>query len=194
MKNLPVQPTPGASMSSWAKSAISFSTSNLDLKYFCSLLTYKNLQYLIWKIWFISVRSQKLKALALPFTYVMLAQSTLISYHTEPFVNTEVGCTIEDFGRNNAINVSYGCKNRYKNKVFNLVRHLVVILWIKLITLVFTLDGSTGGESGIGSMASGTPNKKRRKISSKNHRTWIKQLSLLLLLSFLELKSFETCI
>ena len=30
------------------------STSNFDLWYFCSLLTYKSVQYFIWKIWFIS--------------------------------------------------------------------------------------------------------------------------------------------
>ena len=82
-KNLPVQPPPGAWGSRLAELAIFFSTFNLDLKYFCKLLTYKNVQYLIWKIWFISVWSLKPKAVVWLLTGFMLGQSTLISYHTE---------------------------------------------------------------------------------------------------------------
>ena len=44
---------PGASGLQPAELAIFFATSNFDLKYFWSLLTYKKAQYLIWKIWFI---------------------------------------------------------------------------------------------------------------------------------------------
>ena len=40
-----------------------FLTSNFDLWYFCSLLTYKSIQYLIWKIWLISVWRMKAKVL-----------------------------------------------------------------------------------------------------------------------------------
>ena len=83
IKNLLVQPAPGGSGSRWAAFAIFFATSNFDLKYFCSLLTYKNVQYLIWKIWFISVWSLKPKAVVWLLTGFMLGQSTLISYHTE---------------------------------------------------------------------------------------------------------------
>ena len=71
-----------------------FSTSNFDLWYFCSLLIYKNVQYLIWKIWFISVWRMKAKAMAWLLTWFMIAQSTLISYHTEAFVKTESACTV----------------------------------------------------------------------------------------------------
>ena len=83
IKNLPVQPAPRASGSRLAELAIFFVTSNFDLKYFCNLLTYKNVQYLIWKIWFISVWSLKPKAVVWLLTGFMLGQSTLISYHTE---------------------------------------------------------------------------------------------------------------
>ena len=83
IKNLPVQPALGALGSSLAELAIFFATSNFDLKYFCNLLTYKNVQYLIWKIWFISVWSLKPKAVVWLLTGFMLGQSTLISYHTE---------------------------------------------------------------------------------------------------------------
>ena len=83
IKNLPVQPLPGSSGSRSAALAIFFATSNFDLKYFCSLLTYKNVKYLIWKIWFISVWSLKPKAEVWLLTGFMLGQSTLISYHTE---------------------------------------------------------------------------------------------------------------
>ena len=54
IKNLPVQPALRASGSRLAALAIFLATSNFDLKYFCSLLTYQNVQCLIWKIWFIS--------------------------------------------------------------------------------------------------------------------------------------------
>ena len=83
IKNLPVQPALRASGSRLAELAIFFATSNFDLKYFCNLLTYKNVQYLIWKIWFISVWSLKPKAVVWLLTGFMLGQSTLISYHTE---------------------------------------------------------------------------------------------------------------
>ena len=66
-----------------AEPADFLSTSNFDLWYFCSLLTYKDAQYLIWKIWFISVWSLKPKAVVWLLTGFMLGQSTLISYHTE---------------------------------------------------------------------------------------------------------------
>ena len=51
IKNLPVPPTLGTLGSSLAELVIFFATSNFDLKYFGSLLAYKNVQYLIWKIW-----------------------------------------------------------------------------------------------------------------------------------------------
>ena len=44
IKNLPVQMALGLSVLSRAKSAIFFLTSNFDLSYFYSLLTYKDLQ------------------------------------------------------------------------------------------------------------------------------------------------------
>ena len=47
IKDLPVQLALGALSSSLAKLAIFFATFNFDLKYFDSLLTYKNVQYLI---------------------------------------------------------------------------------------------------------------------------------------------------
>ena len=37
----------------------------------------------------------KARAIALLLTLFMFAQSTLISYHTEAFVKTEVGCTVK---------------------------------------------------------------------------------------------------
>ena len=70
------------------------STSNFDLWYFCSLLTYKDVQYLIWKIWFISVWILKAKVMAWLLTWFIFTQNTLISYHTEAFVKTEVGFTV----------------------------------------------------------------------------------------------------
>ena len=83
IETLQVQPAPVASGSRLAELAIFFATSNFDLKYFCNLLTYKNVQYLIWKIWFISVWSLKPKAVVWLLTGFMLGQSTLILYHTE---------------------------------------------------------------------------------------------------------------
>ena len=77
-----------------AEPADFLSTSNFDLWYFWSLLTYKNLQYLIWKIWFTSGWKMKAKAMARLLTWFMIAQSTLISYHTEAFVKTDVACTV----------------------------------------------------------------------------------------------------
>ena len=66
-----------------AKSADFLLDSNFDLWYFCSLLTYKDVQYLIWKIWFISVWSLKSKAVVWLLTGFMFDQSTLILHHTE---------------------------------------------------------------------------------------------------------------
>ena len=83
IKNLLVQPAPRASGSRLAELAIFFATSNFDLKYFCNLLTNKNVQYLNWKIWFIAVWNLKPKAVVWLLTGFMLGQSTLISYHTE---------------------------------------------------------------------------------------------------------------
>ena len=37
----------------------------------------------------------KAKAMTWLLTWFMIAQSTLISYHTEAFVKTEVACTVE---------------------------------------------------------------------------------------------------
>ena len=67
---------------------------NFDLWYFCSLLTYKSVQYLIWKIWLISTWRMKAKVMVWLLTWFIFAQSTLNSYHTEAFVKTEVGCTV----------------------------------------------------------------------------------------------------
>ena len=93
-KNLPDQPGPGhiSLESGWVGNFLL--TSNFDLWYFCSLLTYKDVQYLIWKIRFITVRRQKPKAMTWLSTCVMFAQSTPISYQREAFVKTEVSCTV----------------------------------------------------------------------------------------------------
>ena len=53
--------TPCTSGSRLAELAIFFCDLQLWPQYFCSLLTFKNVQYLIWMIWFISVWSQKSK-------------------------------------------------------------------------------------------------------------------------------------
>ena len=62
-----------------AELAIFFATSNFDLKYFCNLLTYKNVQYLIWKIWFISVWSQKLKGIAWLLSIFLMSKKPQIT-------------------------------------------------------------------------------------------------------------------
>ena len=80
---LPMRPTSNPMLPGPAEPADFLSTSNFDLWYFCSLLTYKNVQYLIWKIWLIYVWSLMPKALVWLLTGFMLGQSTLISYHTE---------------------------------------------------------------------------------------------------------------
>ena len=49
-KNLPEQPDRGRIGLESGRVGNSLSTSNFDLWYFFSLLTYKNIQYLIWKI------------------------------------------------------------------------------------------------------------------------------------------------
>ena len=66
-----------------AEPADFLSIPNFDLWYFCSLLIYKDVQYLIWKIWFISVWILKPKAVLWLLAGFMLGQSTLFSYHTE---------------------------------------------------------------------------------------------------------------
>ena len=82
-RKLPTRPISNSMHPGPANLSNFLSTSNFDLWYFCSLLTYKNAQYLIWKIWFISVWSLKPKAVVWLLTGFMLGQSTLISYHTE---------------------------------------------------------------------------------------------------------------
>ena len=73
-----------------------FRRPTLTSDFFCSLLTYKNVQYLIWKIWFISVWRLTAKVIAWCLTWSIFVKSTLISYHdhTVAFVKTEVGCTV----------------------------------------------------------------------------------------------------
>ena len=93
-KELPTRPDSSSMRPRSGCSGRFYSTSNFDLWYFCSLLTYKNVQYLIWKILFISVWRMKAKAMAWLLTWFMIAQSTLISYHTEAFVKTESACTV----------------------------------------------------------------------------------------------------
>ena len=93
-KKLPTQPDSRLMRPGPGWSGRFFSTSNFDLWYFCSLLTYKDIQYLIWKIWFISVWRLKAKVMAWLLTWFIFAQSTLISYHTEAFFKTEVDCTV----------------------------------------------------------------------------------------------------
>ena len=67
----------GASVLKPADLATSFLTSNFDCWCFCSLLIYKIPQYLIWKIWFISVWSQKPKDLTWVLDVFLEGQSTL---------------------------------------------------------------------------------------------------------------------
>ena len=93
-KKLPTWPVSNPMHSGPGWSGRFFSTSNFDLWYFCSLLTYKDVQYLVWKIWLISVWRMKAKVLLWLLTWFIFAWSTLISYHTEAFVKTEVGCTV----------------------------------------------------------------------------------------------------
>ena len=107
-KNLPEQPDCRRIGLESGQVGNSLSTSNFGLWYFFSLLTYKNVQYLIWKIWFISVWKMKAKAMAWILIWFMITQSTLISYHTEPFVKTEVACTVCTlFLINNRICISF---------------------------------------------------------------------------------------
>ena len=94
-KKLPTRPVSNPMHSGHGWSGRFFLTSNFDLWYFCSLLTYKDVQYLVWKIWLISVWRMKAKVLLWLLTWFIFAQSTLISYHTEAFVKTEVGCTVQ---------------------------------------------------------------------------------------------------
>ena len=93
-KNMPDQLGRGCIRLESGRVGNPLSTSNFDLWYFFSLLTYKNVQYFIWKIWFISFWKQESKAIAWLLTWVMSAQSNPISYHTEAFVKIEVGCTV----------------------------------------------------------------------------------------------------
>ena len=92
-KKLPTQPDSMRPGPGW--SGRFFWHVNFELLYFCSLLTYKDVQYLIWKIWFISVLRLKAKVMAWLLIWFIFTQSTLISYHTEAFVKTEVGCTVD---------------------------------------------------------------------------------------------------
>jgi len=93
-KNLPDQADRGCISLESGRVGNFLSTSNFDLWYFCSLLTYKSVQYLIWKIWFRSIWRMKARVIAWLLMLFMFAQNTLISYHTEVFVKTEVGCTV----------------------------------------------------------------------------------------------------
>ena len=93
-KNLPDQPGPECIGFETGRVGNFLPTSNFDLWYFCSLFTYKSRQYLIWKIWLISVWRLKARAMKWLLIWFMFAQSTLISYHIEAFVKTEVGCTV----------------------------------------------------------------------------------------------------
>ena len=96
-KKLPTRPVSNLVHSGPGWSGRFFFTSNFDLWYFCSLLTYKDVQYLVWKIWLISVWRMKARAMKWLLTRFIFAQTTLISYHTEVFVKTEVGCTYLDY-------------------------------------------------------------------------------------------------
>ena len=53
-------------------------------------------------------------------TWFMLAQSTLISHHTEAFVQTEVGCTVSIAPKNTISNPKVLCLRRpwIKNKIY----------------------------------------------------------------------------
>ena len=61
---------------------------------FLQSLNLQGCKYFIWKIWFISVWRTKAKVIAWLFIWFIFAQRTLISYHTEVFVKTEVACTV----------------------------------------------------------------------------------------------------
>ena len=63
-KNLPDQPGPKCIGFETGRVGNFLPTSNFDLWYFCSLFIYKSGQYLIWKIWFISVWRLKSKVMA----------------------------------------------------------------------------------------------------------------------------------
>ena len=93
-KKLPTRPVSNPMHSGPGWSGRFFSTSNFDLWYFCSLLTYKDVQYLVWKIWLISVWRMKAKVFLWLLTWFIFAQRTLILYNTEAFVKTEVGPTV----------------------------------------------------------------------------------------------------
>ena len=82
-KNLPDQPGPECIGFETGRVGNFLPTSNFDLWYFCSLFTYKSEQYLIWKIWLISVWSLKPKAEVWLLTGFIWGQNTLSSYHTE---------------------------------------------------------------------------------------------------------------
>ena len=82
-RKLPTWPVSNPMHPGPAKLADFLSTSNSDLWYICNLSTYKNAQYLILKIWSISVWSQKPKAVVQLLTGFMLSQITPISYLTD---------------------------------------------------------------------------------------------------------------
>ena len=94
-KNPPDQPGPGCIdlKSGWVGNFLL--TSNFELWYFCSLLTYKSEQYLMLMIWSISI--WRLKAMAMAWLLMLFMFALIsypISYHTEAFVQTEVCCTV----------------------------------------------------------------------------------------------------
>ena len=83
-----------------------FRPPTLTSVFFCSLLTYMRVQYLIWKIWFIYVWRLKARAMAWLLMWFMFTQSTFISYYTEAFVKnrswlhcTHFGYTMVIFGK-----------------------------------------------------------------------------------------------
>ena len=53
----------------------------------------------------------KAKAMAWLLTWFIVAQSTLISYHTEAFVKTEVACTVDS----NDWAVFWSCKYKFSS-------------------------------------------------------------------------------
>ena len=75
------------------------STSNFDLWYFCGPSTKSNVQYLIWKIYFISVWSLKPKVIAANLYYENLSQKTLISYHKWVFVSEWLSLAVSQFSK-----------------------------------------------------------------------------------------------
>ena len=65
----------------WSSWWFLLSVSNFDLWYFCSLLMYKSAQYLIWKIYFISVWSQRAKDVVWLLDVIQVGQSDPKTLH-----------------------------------------------------------------------------------------------------------------